>query len=384
MKKSLARWIGATAVSLAGFVFVSALIAFTVAPTHPGGRDFIEYWAAEQQLVHHANPYDAGAILRLQQANGYLKSHPEFWYSPPADMILALPLGWLDARRALVVWLIASFAALCLSLGLVWRLNGRPDTLIVVAGFAFAPALTCIQAGQISLFMLLGIALFLTFCDSIPLLAGAALLPCTLKPHLFLPFALCVLLWAVYRRKFQLIASFAAALALGCAVTFYFDSAAWSEYSRMMRSEGMLSQLMPTLGGALRFLVDRNAVWIQFAPEVLACGWALWYFWTRRDRWDWMDNGMLVLMVSALCRPYGWFFDESVLLPALLTVALRAKRTGRSLVPIGLVAAAALIESFNSPAILSAAYLWTTPAWFACYLYMTRKKIAPRQKLPGA
>ncbi len=384
MKRSLGQWIGMAAIGLAGFSFVSAVIAISVAPTAPGGRDFIEYWAAEQQLVHHANPYDAGATLQLEQANGFHKNRPEFWYSPPADLILALPLGWLNARHGLLAWLIASFAALCLSIGLAWRLNGYPDTLIVLLGFAFAPALNCMQAGQISLFMLLGLMLFLTFWDSLPLVAGAALLPCTLKPHLFLPFALCVLLWAVYKRKFQLIAGLAAALALGCAVTFYFDSAAWSEYARMMRGEGMLNEFMPTVSGALRFLVDRNAVWIQFAPEVLACGWALWFFWTRRNRWNWMQEGMLVLMVSALCRPYGWFFDESVLLPALLTAALHSQRTGRSLVPLGLVATAALIESFYSPAILSAAYLWTTPAWFACYLYATRKKIAPRQELPGA
>lgn len=382
--RNLAQRLAAAAIGLAGFAFVSSLIAITVWPTHPGGRDFIEYWAAEQQLTHHLNPYDASGILRLEQSAGFANNRPEFWYSPPADLILALPLGWLDPRIGLVLWLIASFAALCLSLWLAWRLLGSPDTLIVLAGFAFAPALTCLQAGQISLFILLGLVLFLYFCRAHPLLAGAALLPCTLKPHLFLPFALCVVLWAIYQKKFRIFAGLAAALGAGFAATFYFDSSAWTEYARMIRTEGMLNEFAPTVGGALRWLISRNLVAIQFVPEGLACVWAIWYFWTRRDRWDWMEHGMLVLMVSAFCRPYGWFFDESVLLPALLAAALHAQRDGRSLVPIGLVAAAALVESFNSPAILSAAYIWTTPAWLACYLYATRKKIAPRQELPGA
>ena len=51
----------------------------------------------------------------------------------------------------------------------------------------------CLQAGQISIVFLFGVVLFLLFYESRPWLAGAALVPCALKPHLFLPFAIVLL-----------------------------------------------------------------------------------------------------------------------------------------------------------------------------------------------
>ena len=133
----------------------------------------------------------------------------------------------------------------------------------------------------------------------------------------------------------------------------------------------MLHAFVPTLSVTFRFLVDRNAVWLQFLPETAACGWAIWYFCTRRTRWNWMDQGMLVLLVSAACTPYAWFSDEAVLLPAVLAGVYRALDSGRSIVPIGLIAGIALIEVCAVGRMASAFYLWTVPAWLAWYLYAT-------------
>jgi len=121
-------------------------------------------------------------------------------------------------------------------------------------------------------------------------------------------------------------------------------------------------------------LVHGHAVWLQFLPEGAGCVWALWYFWTRRTRWDWMDHGLLVLLVSAACTPYAWFTDESMLLPAIMAGVYRADESGRSLLPFGLFAGAAMMEVFAEIPITSAYYLWTVPAWIAWYLYATGSK----------
>ena len=84
-----------------------------------------------------------------------------------------------------------------------------------------------------------------------------------------------------------------------------------------------------------------------------------------------MDQGLLVLLVSAACTPYAWFSDEAVLLPAVLAGAYRAADSGRSLVPIGLIAGVALIELYAVGQMASPFYLWTVPAWLAWYLYAT-------------
>jgi hypothetical protein len=367
---SLGRRLAAAAIVLAGFALISAVLASTVAAGNPAGRDFIEYWAAAQRLVHHASPYDWSGVLAVEKSAGFGLQRPEFWYSPPSSLFLALPLGWLSARAGLQLWVIVLFAALSLSLWMLTRRIGS-RSLLPLAGLAFAPALACLQAGQISLLMLLGLTIFLCFHDRLPLLAGAALVPCTLKPHLFLPFALVLAVWAIFGRRVQLLAGFAATLIFGCVVTLYFDPTAWSEYSRMMRTEGMLHEFVPTIAETLRYTIHRDFVWLQFVPEVFACGWALVYFRRHRAEWDWMYHGLHVLLVAAVCRPYGWFFDECVLLPALLVSANAAERRGRSLLPFALSAAIALsIYGVGSP-LAGLDYLWTTPAWLACFLYGT-------------
>jgi hypothetical protein len=72
-----------------------------------------------------------------------------------------------------------------------------------------------------------------------------------------------------------------------------------------------------------------------------------------------------------MCAPYGWFFDETMLFPAVLAGVYRAVDSGRSLLPIGLIAGAALIELIAGVYLTTPFYLWTTPAWLIWYLYAT-------------
>ena len=80
---------------------------------------------------------------------------------------------------------------------------------------------------------------------------------------------------------------------------------------------------------------------------------------------------MLVLLVSMTCAPYAFFYDEAILLPAVLAGVYRAESSGRSLLPFGLIAAAALFELQAGVQIITPFYLWTAPAWLAWYLYAT-------------
>jgi len=223
--------------------------------------------------------------------------------------------------------------------------------------------------------------LFLCLYQNWPYLAGAALLLCALKPHLFLSVFVVFLLWSVSQKNYRILAGFSAALLASCALSFCLDVHAWSQYLHLLSTGGILDEPVPALSVAIRLLIDRHAAWLQFVPETIACVWALWYFWTRRNRWSWMDQGLLVLLVSAMCAPYSWITDEAVLLPAILTGLYRAVESRRSVVPLGLVAGAALIEFFVAGVkITTLYYLWTTPAWLVWYLYATRGKSALFQK----
>ena len=111
-------------------------------------------------------------------------------------------------------------AGLSISIWVLWLIYGQANTRLHLFGYAFAPAIACLMAGQFGIFLLVGVALFLKFHKSQPYLAGAALLLCVLKPHLFLPFGIVLILFAVTRGNYRIPAGFAAAFLASCALSF--------------------------------------------------------------------------------------------------------------------------------------------------------------------
>ena len=58
-----------------------------------GSRDFVSYWATGHQLVHHANPYDRTAVMRIEHAAGLKEDAVLLMRNPPWALPLAYPLG---------------------------------------------------------------------------------------------------------------------------------------------------------------------------------------------------------------------------------------------------------------------------------------------------
>lgn len=338
-----------------------------------GGGDFIGYWAAGQQLAHHQNPYNEAAVLTLEQAEGFEQHEPSISPSPPAAWVLLLPLGYLSAKAGQVGWVMLQLACIALAMRLLWTLNGEPRTLIYLFGFIFPPVLVCMIGGQIGIFLLLSLTLFFYLMERYPFLAGAALLPCALKPHLLLAFFVVFAAWSIHRRQFKPLAGFCAALLASSAVVLWFDPQIWPQYLEMWRTGTVKDRVTPTLSIALRFLIDGSAHWIEFMPALAACAWAGWFYWSRRSRWQWLDHGLIVLLVAVMCAPYAWFTDESVALVAVMTAAIRARGSWRML-PIVLAVGVALIEVSRAVDIKLHGYIWTTPAWLVTYLLASRLK----------
>lgn len=371
MAQSRARQIAAACIIAAGFAFLAAIYSVSLTDADAAKRDFIGYWAAGRQMAHGTSPFDAAAVLRLEEAAGLGDLQIKLTPSPPAGLSLLLPLGFMSARAGLVFWMMAQLACLAASIATVWLMAGRPASRIHLFGFLFAPAVACIMAGQVGVFCLLGVALFLYLHKTHPFWSGIALLPCSLKPHLFLPVVLVLLLWSVTQRSIRVLGGFAVALAASDAVVTMFDRQIWAQYFAMIRAGGLQGRFAPTLSAYFRWDVAAQAGWLEYLFTVAACIWALWFFWSRRMRWNWANDGMVVLLVSVMCAPYAWITDESVLLPAVLFGVYRALNAKRSLIPILLFAGVALIELFSNVRITSWYYTWTTPAWLLWYLYAT-------------
>jgi Glycosyltransferase family 87 len=347
-----------------------------------GSRDFVEYWASGHLLAHHANPYDGDAILGIERSVGYPSDLPVLiMWNPPPALLLVLPLGFVGSRAGELLWSLLLLASLFASVRMVWIMHGRPNHLLNLLGYSFAPALVCLLAGQVSLLVLLGLALFLRLHRSRPFLAGASLWLCLLKPHLFLPFGLVLLVWAIATRSYRVLGGVAAALGLSSGIVFLWDPLAWMHYGQMMRTIStvrMQQEMIPCLSIMLRWAISSKTMWLQYLPSAFGCVWALAYFRKHYDHWDWMEHGSLLMMVSVLLAPYTWLMDQAVLIPALLHGAYHTH--SRNLLAILALASAVIdIGALRGLALLhSPFYIWTAPAWLAWYLFATKASYATR------
>jgi hypothetical protein len=128
--------------------FGVAILSFAMTSSNAAKKDFITYWAAGHQLVHHANPYDGRAILALQRSAGFEDNRPFFMRNPPSAFWVALPLGVLSAKWGAVLWSLAILAALMTSIRLLWILQGRPPDRLHLVGYVFPPVLACLLASR--------------------------------------------------------------------------------------------------------------------------------------------------------------------------------------------------------------------------------------------
>jgi len=340
-------------------------------------RDFIVYWATGQQLVHHGNPYDPAALNLIEHDAGFPGSSSYYMRNAPWALPLALPLGYVSPMAAALPWSLLMLGLLVASVHILWKLLGSPGNHLEWLGYCFPPALVCVNLGQTSIFLLFGLALFLRLHKTRPFAAGAALWLCSIKPHLFLPFVLVLLLWIALTRSYRILAGGAAAMAAGSLVTTWIDPAAWSQYAYYMRTSVVTREFTPCFADLLRDSIHPAWEWLAFVPAILGCLWALVYFWPRRHRWDWLEQGSLLMLVSLLVAPFGWIFDQSLAIPAILfAVARKPSHAALSVLAILYL----LLEiQFVSPfPLASAAYLWPAPAWLIWYLFARASCRKPR------
>lgn len=353
------------------------IMAVTSSNGVKANTDFITYWSAGQQLIHHGNPYDAGKILAIEQSAGYKASRPEFMRNMPTAFFMAYPLGFLGERAGSIVWSMLILGALMMSIRMLWIMHGRRADGIKLLGYCFPPALACLICGQIAVFLLFGMVLFLYFHRDRPVTAGFGLFLCALKPHLFVPFGVAFLMWSVARRQYRALASAASFLSASAAFALWMDPHAWAQYSAMMKSQHLVGEFIPTISLFFRLFIDRHLFWMQFVPVAAGACWAVWYFMRNRAKWDWRKQGLVLLLVSVLVAPYAWFMDETVVLPAIMAGLYCVSSAKRSMMPFWCIAGIAFLEVIGGIAPNSGYYVWTSTAWLLWFLHTQKSTRNP-------
>jgi hypothetical protein len=356
---------GALAFTAIGFII--SIVSFRFV----GSRDFVVFWATGQLAAHHGNPYDGEALTRVVHAAG-LPSGGSIMYmrNLPSALPLVYPLGFLGLWPASILWSILLLGCLTTSVYLLWQMHGQPMNRRHWLGYSFGPALLCMIMGQTTLFALLGLVLFLRLHRSRPFLAGASLWLCVLKPQLFLPFGVVLVVWVVISKSYRILAGAVVAIATSCVLVLLMDQHVWTQYSEMMSRSGIESEYIPCVSFLLRNWISPGAVWLQYVPAVLGCIWGIGYFWSRRKTWDWMKHGSSLMLVSLVTAPYSWIYDAGVAIPALLQGAY-ATRSRIMLAVLALLSALveiALLGDALKPYAIYLWTLWTAPAWLVWYL----------------
>lgn len=354
-----------------------SVLALSIGETgNAAHKDFIAYWAAGQLLHRGSSPYDAEAVFRIEKAAGFSEDRPLVMRNPPFALVLALPLGVMSVKVGVVVWSVLIVAALMISIRLLWVMHGRPPDRLHLLGYVFAPALACVQLGQTPTFALLGLVLYLHFHRKKPLVAGLCIPLLAIKPQLLVPFGLILVVWAVTRRSYILLTGAAVGMVSALVVPMWLSPRLWTDYVAVLHTANSENHLIPTVSALVREIHPR-ADWMQVIPVAAACAWAIWYFRRHTRDWDWNREGLLLLLVSIWTAPYAWFVDEIILLPAILRGIYVCARLERPLISFGLVDAAALVPVLLGVPLGSGAFIWTSTAWLAWYIYALRKPALP-------
>lgn len=356
------------------FSFLTVLLELTQIPQNrqiAANKDFISYWAAAMLVRAHKNPYDTRSVQAIEKSFGYRPTKGVTMRNPPLTLPLVLPFGFLDLRWAAFLWSVGILGIIGLTVHFVRAVHGFPANHIHLLGLAFPAALSCFEAGQSSAFVLIGIACFLYFERKRPFLAGLSITACAVKPHLVLPFALVLIVWAATNKIWPLIVGIASGLGALFALSLSLGSALWQEYFILLRTDGLDREFHPVISSLLRLAVSWNAEWIQYLPTLVGIAWGLWYFHRHRGVWDWRSQGSLLIIISLLAAPYAWFFDEIVLLPAILHALYISRNQQRAAFGFSLLSCAVLVEILLGVPVFSVFYMWTTPVWLGWYLIET-------------
>jgi len=337
-------------------------------------NDFIAYWTAGRLVLQGENPYSQAAALRLEREAGFTQAEPLIMRNPPWTSVLVMPLGFLSYAVAQRLWFAVCLVAVFVSALWLRRLycDGRSSPWIAcVALGMFSPISVALAIGQISPLVLLGIAGFLYFEDAGKHgWAGVFLFPVTFKPHVVFLFYAALMLWSIRPRNLRPVLSLCSVIGVASAIAVMLDRSIFSHYFELLSVAGVVRELTPTIGGALRLWLGAGYL-AQALPAVLALVWLVLYWSVNRVSWTWKEQTPLMLAVSVATSPYGWLFDQVVVLPCVFQ---SLGWSGRSVRPVQ-VCIACLYVAVNV-AILALIvthhttfwYAWVAPAWLFLFV----------------
>jgi len=345
-----------------------------------GVTDFAAYWTAGRQVLAHQNPYAQGPVLEMERQLGFKEPLPLIMRNPPWAAPFILPLGLLQYSTAQRAWLVMQLVMMVVSVHLLWKIYAKQERgfwVPWVVTATFVPLAAVLAVGQIGPVILLGISVFLFAQErGWDGLAGASALLLAIKPHVVFLFWPAMLIWGVWNRRWRLLLAFGVSLLLASAIAVAFDRRIFSEYQGLWRETAIVWSETPTIGGVLCRLLGPGRSWMAWLPAIFVGIWFVVRWIRARGNWRWREEMPWLLVISVAASPYAWFFDQVVLLAALLPVAaLLVSGSVRNVLwaavaylGINAAALALILEQHRT-----FWYVWTAPAWLLFYKWLNSR-----------
>ena len=305
-----------------------------------GGVDFLQYWSASRLTIAGANPYDPPSMERLQRAawkDTATAPLPILMWNPPQILSLMLPFALLPFEEGYSVWFACALGMILWSVALSKRLGGAarrgpflPHAVYLIFLASFPPFATALWYGQVSPVLLIGFCLALAAQQrGMFFYAGLALSLTFFKPHLLYLFYLYSFIAALRARSFRWLAGVAAGTFVLSLLPAVFQPEILSQYFAAASAAPPIYWHTPTVGSWLQYVYPHG--WIRFLPTLLCTPMAMpWMI--RHAAWDSALRHLLVLIpLSLLTNPYGWQYDQMLLLPGITLLFSGTALRGRVL-----------------------------------------------------
>ncbi|HNT24824.1 MAG TPA: glycosyltransferase family 87 protein [Anaerolineales bacterium] len=351
-------------------------------------NDFIGYWSAARLNLNRQDPFSIQLLLDLQRQAGYQYDYPHIVWNPPWVMSLITPLGWLARPLAQMLWLLLNTGAVLISADKAWQIYGGAPRLRWVAllvGFTFTPTFFALAwTGQISPLLLPGIVGFLIYYQEPQKgwLAGLLAALAAIKPQIPYLFFIALLLWCLSRRRWDILAGFAATLAGATLIALAINPPLIHYYIQALLNTPPAGWATPTIGTYLRLWLSPTSFWLQFIPPILGAGWLIFHWYRQQQKWNWVEQMPILLLASFITSAYTWTYDQVLLTLAAIQGFVWATSHRR---PVLLLAASAAYLALNYIYLRlhfrldDLWFIWFTPVlllWYLAVRWLHNKTIS--------
>lgn len=325
----------------------SVLLLADGLPGSFGAIDLVQYWSSSVAALRGNNPYDAAVLWELQKGELSELTRPVMMWNPPQLLPLLVWSALFSFNHFVTIW----FAFSCTAFGICAlaclqraKLENGPDesdsALPFLVVLTFFPIALSVSYGQIGAVLLLGWfgCLFFSKASWDRFIGGVCLAITAVKPHLLYLIYLWTFLCFLRYGRNRLLLGFFSGIALLSIATFAINPALIPWYIHAAGSPPIYFKT-PTAGSWLQESIGKHEVWIRCFPTITgAVVVAAFFLYSTLAANRALRPSTLLALVpwSLVTSPYGWVYDQVLILPTALWLACAA---GGRFVPILIIMA---------------------------------------------